>query len=421
MNFKPFFGIVVLSILLVNPFFISFVSAQAESNYYITIKPTTLDSPMYTAIGRNWTVSFEAVWSYGVDSGKPIQNATAIVEITNNENQKVGEIPVKTDSAGIVSFNYSSPTATILTFTPVKLISHDGKEWPVDSVDAANNVYGLQSKSVVVWWDTFHVSLVSPDTSTQGDAAVTVNVTYVLLPEEGLTLPKGTTYSNQTLLPKIVQGANVTINGVKAQETQEPGIYSTNVPIWLPTTYVLVTVSHEGWITTNTGFSFAHQANEPIWVYTIVFSSIFGMAILLSFIFIFRKTNKPLLFTKQNFPIYGASFLAIISIISFYWGLVWLDGSLHGFGWILPAVLGMLSFAFGIVGSIVSLRKKYQAVAIAAVIGPMLTNLVGIKSSFAMYQLANPWLLIIISLCLSIISGILLCNSDKYFKNKDLS
>ena len=181
------------------PFFISCVSAQPQSNYYVTVKPTTPDSPMYTTVGQNWTVSFEASWSYGADNGKPLQNATATVDVTNNESKIVDEISVKTNDAGVISFNYSSLTADVLTFTPVKLTSQDGKEWSTELVDPANNVYGLQSESAVVWYDTFHVSLVSSDTSAQGYAVVAVKVTYLLLPEEGLTLPEGATYSNLNL------------------------------------------------------------------------------------------------------------------------------------------------------------------------------------------------------------------------------
>jgi hypothetical protein len=48
------------------------VDAQTASNYFVTVNPTTADSQMYTTVGRNWTVSFEALWNYGDDSGNLI-------------------------------------------------------------------------------------------------------------------------------------------------------------------------------------------------------------------------------------------------------------------------------------------------------------------------------------------------------------
>ena len=89
---------------------------------------------------------------------------------------------------GLFSFNYSSSIAEIITFKPIKLVTQNGTEYKPSLLDAGKNLFGLQSESLVVWWDTFHVSLVSYNTKTQGAATVTVNVTYLLLPEDGLTL-----------------------------------------------------------------------------------------------------------------------------------------------------------------------------------------------------------------------------------------
>jgi hypothetical protein len=140
-----------------------------------------------------------------------------------------------------------------------------------------------------------------------------------------------------------------------------------------------------------------------------------GVAALLLFVFIFRKENNPLLLRHNNYPFYGSALLAITSIISLYWGLVGLDGFLHGFDWILLASLGTLSFTLGIVGILTLLRKKYQILAIIAVAAPMFVNVVGIKFSLDMYQLANPWLILLASLFLSAISGYFICNSDAHF------
>lgn len=406
--------IALLSLLLVMPFFISSVStAQTQSNYYVTVKPTTSDSPLYTTVGRNWTVTFEALWTYGSDNGTLIQNATVLIEVSNNQSKVIDRLEVKSDSVGVISFNYFSPTANILKFTPVKLTSQDGKEWSKDIVDSVNNVYGLQSESVIVWWDTFHTSLVSSDTSELGYATVTIKVTYLLLPEEGLTLPEWSTYSNQTFLPKHVQNASVIVNGVKAQESQEPGVYSASIPIWLPTTYVHVAVSQEGWVTVNRGFSFSHQENQTIWIYAVAFGSVFAVGLLLLARFVFRKAENPLLFKRKNFPFYGAILLAVASMISLYWVLVGLDSSLHGFDWLLLAIVGLFSFAFGLLGSILSLRKKYLAFVICAIIPSMLTNTVIIQSSIDVYQLASPWIILFLSTLLSVLAGILICQVEQ--------
>ncbi len=399
------------------PFLVGSVVAQNPSNYYVTVSSTTSNFLMYTPVGSDWNVSFQALWSYGGNLGQHISNATVTVQVSGSKNGALTALQLNTTS-GVFSFNYSSSTAEIITFTPTKLVTQNGTEWKPTLLDSGNNIYGFHSESVVVWWDTFNVSLVDSNTDTLGNAGVTVNVTYLLLPEEGLTLPREATYSNQTFLLKNVQGANVVINGVNAQEIQ-PGLYFANVSIWLPTTYVHVAVSQEDWITTHTGFSFAHLSNESIWMYTILFSSMSGVAILFVFGFIFRKTrNNPLLFRRQNYPFYGGVLIAICSIISFYWGLVGIDGFLHGFDWIFFAILGILSSIVAIIGAIVSLLRKHQALAIFAPILPIFLNMAGINVFLDSYQLSSPWLILIASFVMASLSGFLICNSDKYFDAK---
>lgn len=413
MKYKSLSWIFFICIFLVLPIFINNASAQAQPNYYVTVKPVIIpDALTYTSVGRNVTLSFQALWSYGSNDGQNIQNATAIIQVSNPNDKVIDTLSVNTAS-GIFSFNYSSASADILAFTPTKLVTQDGQEWNSSIVDLANNVYGFTSHWAQVWWDTFHVSLVSRDTSSLGNVAISVNVTYLLLPEEGLQV-------GSVHVPKIVHGANVTINGVKAEESQTPGIYSASSSIWLPTTYVIVEVAQEGWVTTHTGFSFAHNANETIWTYVIAFGSVLGFAALMLHFVISKKANNPSLFKHPNFPFFGAVLLAVTSIISLYWGLVGLEGTLHTFDWVLLAALGMFSFAFGFVGSIMSLRKKNQALVIFAVIVPMLTNVVGVKSSLDIYQLTNPWLILITSLLLSIISGFLISNSDEMFQKREI-
>jgi hypothetical protein len=59
--------------------------------------------------------------------------------------------------------------------------------------------------------------------------------------------------------------------------------------------------------------------------------------------------------------------------------------------------------------------RRNQALVIFAVTISMVTNLVGIKSSLDMYQLANPWLILGVSLVFSVISGYLVSNADEAF------
>ncbi|PVX25470.1 MAG: hypothetical protein CW691_04620, partial [Candidatus Bathyarchaeum sp.] len=153
--------------ILVFPVTFKPVTAQTEPNYFVTVTPTTPDSPMYTAVGKNWTVSFEALWTYGDNSGTAIENATVFVQVNNSKSETIDTVSVNA-SAGLFLFNYSSSTADILTFTPIRLVTPDKTEWNSDIVDEQNSVYGFQSESVVVWWDTFQVTLVSYDTETSG-------------------------------------------------------------------------------------------------------------------------------------------------------------------------------------------------------------------------------------------------------------
>jgi hypothetical protein len=194
---------------------------------------------MYTTIGRNWTISFQALWTFDNETGQVIDNATVRINVTSLNKGEVTDILQENTTTGIFSFNYSSSTADILTFNATKLVTQDGTEWNTTLLDHKSELYGLQLKTVTVWSDTFRVILVSYDTDTLGTTTVSVNVTYLLFPEASLTLPGGT-YSNQTLLPKIADGVNLTINGIKTQENTEMGIYSAKISNWSPTAYILV-------------------------------------------------------------------------------------------------------------------------------------------------------------------------------------
>lgn len=225
-------------------------------------------------------------------------------------------------------------------------------------------------------------------------------------------MPESDTYSHQTFLHKIVYNATVTINGVTAEETSM-GIFRANVSIWFPTSYILVGVSQEGWTTTHTGFSFAQNANEPLWGFAIAIS--LASVVILTLLVVSRKSRDDILSRKKSYAVFGGVLLAITSVISLYWGLVGLNSTLNGFDWIFLTILGLLSFGFGLVAGILSVRRKNQALVIGAVIVPMITNLVAVKTSLDMYQLANPWLILIVPLVLSIISGVLISNADEVF------
>jgi hypothetical protein len=399
----------VLVFMLVLPIVAKVTIAQTTNNYFVTVNPTKPESLMYTIVGRNWTISFEALWSYGDNSGEAIKNATVTIQVSNSKNDIINTLQLNT-TTGIFSFNYSLSTPDKLTFKPTELITQDGAKYNSKLFDAKNSVYGFHSKSVVVWWDTFHVSLVNSSTNTLGTVTVSVNVTYLLLPENGLTLPEWATYSNQTFFPKIVHGANVTINGLKANETSI-GIYTANSSIWLSTAYIHVGVSKEGWITKYAGFSFTHTANEPLWEYTAIIGLFSVVALAISF---YRKSQSRGLSLSKNVTL-GGVLLLITSFISFYWGLVGFEGALHGFNWIFLTLLGLLSFGFGLVGGILSLRRKNQTLVLLLITMQMITNSVAIISSHNMYALANPWLMVIPSFVLSVISGILLSREEEEF------
>jgi hypothetical protein len=415
---KASFLIALICFLLLTstlPIFIRETQAQTTAQYYVTVNSTTQSTTMYTVVGQNWTLSFEAYWTHGDKSGQSIQNATVTIQVTSTtKNQLIENLAFNT-TTGTFAFNYSSATADILKFNATKLVTEDGTIYDDSAVvDEGNGVFGFQSESVTVWWDTFHVSLVGSNTETSGTTTVTVGVTYLLLPEEGLTLPDYATYAHQTFLPKIVHGANVTINGVEADESSVAGIYTANVPCWFSTAYIHVGVSQEGWATTHTGFSFAHNANGPFWIYGVLIASAFILVTFCLRYVSLRKTKRPDAF-KQCFPFFGGILLAVASVISLYWTLVGIDGTLHGFDWNLLAVLGLISFGLGLTGAVLSLRRKNQTLVLFAICLPLIVNLVPVHISLERYQLSVPWVNLMAALAIAIASGFLISNADEQF------
>ena len=49
---------------------------------------------MYTAVGRNLTVTFQAIWTYGSNEGQAIQNANVAINVTNRANQQIETLSV---------------------------------------------------------------------------------------------------------------------------------------------------------------------------------------------------------------------------------------------------------------------------------------------------------------------------------------
>jgi hypothetical protein len=245
--------IVVFCLLLVGSVLTFAVEpATAQSTSYLAIVYPT-ENTVYLNVGQFLNISFEAVWTYGDNTGQTIEYANVVVEVKTADGAVTDMFLANATTTGFAYFNYSSVTPQILTFAPTKLITADGTELNSSLLQNGETVlYGLKSELVTVYWDTFNVELVSSNTKTLETVQVSVNVTYLLVPEEGLTITHND--SQQDFFPKIAHGVNVTVNGVAAEETAVPGIYSANVSTLMPTAYVIVKVSQDGWIT-------AHKAS----------------------------------------------------------------------------------------------------------------------------------------------------------------
>jgi len=408
----------ILLLLLVLSASAETVSAQTTtSQYWVSANPATSSSIIYGTVGKNWSLPFQAVWNYGGSSGKVVENANVTVEVKTNDGVAIENISQITNATGFATFYYFSSTLTVLIFTPITLVTQDKMEYNASLFEnGQSTLYGLQSKSVTVYWDTFDVSLVRTDTNSQGVTKVSVNVTYLLVPAEGLTLSNSSS-SEQDVFPKIAHGVNVTINGVKAEETSVFGVYTASFSTWLPTAYVFVGISREEWLPAHRGFSFFHNSNATIWAPAVIISLACAVVLLAFYLAVFRKTKGTVLFDGARFPIIGGVLLALASFISLYWGVVGFDSTLQGFDWTLLVACELLSFGFGIAGSIMSLKKRKQALAIFAVCAPMLTNVIAIKAALDVYQLATPWLIMVPSFVISVLSGIFIANSDEHFLN----
>jgi hypothetical protein len=403
--------VLLLLCIFLTPTIVTTAEGQTSSSSWVNVNPVS-NSQAYTSINSNWTLTFQAVWGYGQNSGQPIPNATVTVQITGKYSGIATTLNLNTTS-GTFSFNYSSPTADILTFTPTKLRTQDGDLWTSAAVDG---VVGFQFEPVTVWYDSFHVALTNFDTGIQGKVAVSANVTYQLLPQDGLTLPAQDTVGNQPFLPKIAGGLNVTINGVKTQEIQ-PGIYTATVPTSFPTAYILVAVSRNGWTTTYTAFERTHSANQSAWLKYGAVAMVAVVAAFSALYFLrFRKPDHstPIL-AKARYPLLSGILLIVVSLVSLYWATLGLDAYLHGFSWLLLAVTGIVSFVSAFGASMLSILKRSQAPVIFLSCVPLLANIIVVKASMDSYMLAVPWLLVGFSLVISVAGALLVSNADKQF------
>jgi hypothetical protein len=404
----------LVCLLLVGSFLIFAVeTASAQTTYLADVNP--IETTIYSNVGQVLDISFQAVWAYGDNVGQAIEYANVTVEVKNADGAVTDMVLANTTATGFVYFNYSSSTPQILTFTPVKLVTPDGTELNSSLLENGETaLYGLQSEQVTVYWDTFDAALTSTSTETLEAIQLSVNITYLLVPEEGLTIQSPDS-SQQDFFPKIAHGVNVTINGVQAEETAVPGVYSANVSTWVPTAYVLVEVSQEGLATAHKAFSFTHDANMIVWApLAIIFASAY-VVVLSAVLFSLRK-SKSLVSKWSYLPVFGGFLLILASFIGLYWVLVWFESSLHGFDWALYALLGVLSFGFGLSGGITAVRRQKQPAVLFAASFSIFVNVIAVKASLDAYQLVLPWTLLLAAFAFSVISGLLIGNSDDQFR-----
>lgn len=342
---------VLLSSLLFFYFFLVFFGvADAETDFYwVTVNPIVPVSIIHLPVGQNFCFHFQAVWTYGSNSGQAIENAIVPIKVKTADNTLIETLTLKTNATGFISFNYSSQTPSILTFTPTKLITEDGMEWNQSLIGDA---YGFRSGLVTIYWDSFNILLANVETGSLGIVRVTVNITYLMIPKEGLTI---TNDSQCKYIPKQVHNANVKINGIKAAEASTPGVYTAETLTLLPTAYILVEVSHEGWCQ-HKAFSFSHNANEVIWALAITLGLICTVAVLAYRFILSRRTKNNVL--KIKTPTVGAILLMIISFISIYWALVGIESTLHEFNWMMLGIFGLIAFALGMLGSVMAKKEN---------------------------------------------------------------
>lgn len=360
--------------------------------------------PIYGSIGHNWTITFQARWQYN-QTDEPVSNATVEFKVTNPEGKTVNTFDCNT-TQGTFSFNYSSNKLNILTFTPTKLTMQDKTEWILTQPEKTMvNSY----ISVTVYWDTFSVALINSTTSGLGAADVSVKVTHLLMPHNGLAVYVGPRFT-EVVLGNEVYNANVTINGVAAQETSTPGVYIANFSTAFPTAYTLVTVSQNEWKTTETAFSIPHSANLRVWLIAAGAVAASAAVFFLAFKLKSFKADR-----NSKYPFLGGLFLLFAAAISVYWAAVSLEAVANGFNWLIFAALEVCSFLLGTVCAVFAMRRKNQAAVIFSVTILLVVNSVVAMSSLGAYALPMPWLLVGVAVVCCAVAFLMVSNADEEF------
>lgn len=370
------------------------VEAQTPAGGSVIVYPDA-QWPIYGSVGHNWTITFQARWQTD-QTDEPISNATVEFKVTNAQGKPITTFDCNT-SQGTFSFNYTSNVPAVLTFTPTKLVAQDKTEWIIVQPEKT-----LVSTciSATVYWDTYSVALVESSTGNLGGGNVSVKVTRLLLPDGGIGAYGGP--KTIVITRKEVYNANVTINGVAAQETPNTGIYSANISTVFPTAYTLVTVSEDGWRTTQTAFVTTHSANLNVWLIAVSVVAASGAVFFLAFKLRSFKTNR-----NSKYPLAGGLFLLFGALISIYWAALGVEAIAHGFSWLPFAVLEAVCFILGIVTATFALRKKNQAAIIFSIPLLLVVNTIVEMSSLGAYGLPSPWLFVV--------SSILCCSASLYF------
>jgi hypothetical protein len=392
---------VILAFLVLAPvlcFSPQVTNAQTPTAGSVLVYPDA-QSPLYGSIGHNWTITFEArYFNNGTD--QPVSNATVEFKVYNAQGKQLNTFDCNT-TQGTFSFNYTSNTPAVLTFTPTKLVMQDKTEWNVEHPERDSVVPYL---SATVYWDTFSVALVNSTTDNLGAATFTVNVTRLLIPTGTIS-----TYGGE-IINSVVDDANVTINGVEAQKTAAPGVYTAYITTAFPTAYTLVTVAHENWRTTQTAFSPTHSANLKIWLVAVgaVAASV-GVCFLAFKLRVFRANRN------SKLPFLGGVFLLFAACISIYWAAIGFEAVLHGFDWLVFAGLEACCFLLGTVTALFAMKRKNQAAVIFAVPVLLIVNSIMAMSSLGGYGLPTPWLFVASAILCCAASFLCVAKADEEF------
>lgn len=111
----------------------------------------------------------------------------------------------------------------------------------------------------------------------------------------------------------------------------------------------------------------------------------------------------------------GGILLMITSFISLYWALVGIERRSHGLDWVLLGLFGLIAFTFGIMGSIMAIRKKHFVLIMFAACFPLIQNTAVVKYLFDKHQLQIPWIAIISGLIISAVGACLIGRSNEEF------